>query len=104
MLRTAQLLDMDCFDTKIEFYQRNYIPLRATSTLQQNDVKDGDVLKARVTRTTKSSKSEEIETNKRSNKTKEKQTDCYGLVLVCTCVEPRCVNYGKDVSVPIGTG
>jgi hypothetical protein len=54
MLRTAQLLDMDCFDTKIEFYQRNYIPLRATSTLQQNDVKDGDVLKARVTRTTKS--------------------------------------------------
>lgn len=51
MLRTAKLLDLDCFDTKIDFYYRQNSALRATSTLQQCSFRDGDVLTARIIQT-----------------------------------------------------
>lgn len=95
---------MDCFDTKIEFYYREHTPLRPTSTLAQHNVRANDTLSARITQTKKPPILEEVIAKDVKNRPKTKDTNCYGLTFVCTCVEPKCVNYGRDVSIPFGMG
>lgn len=103
-IQIAKILDLPILDTHIDIYYRSDRPLKATSTLLQNEVTNNAQLTAVVTRSKpavqlpieEKGKKVEVETQT-SNARGKGNPGNLGLSVVSSCTNPKCVNYNQKV-------
>lgn len=88
-IEISKIMNLPLLDTLIELYYRSDRPLKSTSTLLQNEIKDQAHLTATVTRT-KQTESLPLEGDKN---VKTKKVGNVGLSVVSSCTNSTCVNY-----------
>jgi hypothetical protein len=106
-IEIAKLLKLPVLDTRIELYGRGTQPLKATSTLLQNDIVDPHVrLTATVTRTKPPGSLPIAKEQSQSKGGKEGRegVESVGLSVVSSCTNPSCVNYNQSVEISYGFG
>ena len=103
----AKRLDLSILDTHIDLYSRSDRPLKATSTLLQNDFQNNSHITATIVRT-KPSTHLPIETDKLSKTSSSfkpnKIVQNVGLSIISSCTNLSCVNFNQKVEINYGFG
>lgn len=94
---------------------REYFILKPTSTLQQNRIRQGDTLYAKITLTTTFNPKSSLDTRAPLIRTlselselkkyqKNIRSNIYGLIIEGICINEKCLSYAENMSFPLGTG
>ena len=112
----SEKLGYDPFITNFNFESpRDYIILNPTSTLQQNRLRTGDILYAKITLITSNNPKSSLESKSPlinslanfSQLSKYKvnlRTNVYGLIIEGVCVNDKCLAYAENMNFPLGMG
>ena len=112
----SQKLGYDPFITNFNFESpKEYIVLNPTSTLQQNRLRTGDTLVAKITLTTSTNPKNALESKSpliRSLMSFSEfpkyqvnlKSNVYGLIIEGICVNDKCLAYAENMIFPLGLG
>ena len=112
----SEKLGYDPFITNFNFESpRDFIILNPTSTLQQNRIRPGDTLHAKITLITSpnpkanlDSKSPLIRSlinlSELPNYKTNLRSNVYGLIIEGVCVNDKCLSYAENMNYPLGIG
>lgn len=109
IIEVAKKLGVNHLQSNIKLYKKlDRAPMEASSTINQNLVKDRDQLFVQISSTNSGwsyyTKTHDFETAHEYHKYMPKKYITPGLVIECMCVNPKCINYGKLKVIPLGTG
>lgn len=96
------------FDTEVDIYGNTHMPLKPTSTLQQNGI-DGKFAQLRaVVKREKINQPLDIRVEETYDKKSQKKNHSFqngcGLSLLASCTNQACINYQVDTEIHIGYG
>jgi len=112
----SQKLGYDPFITNFNFEDpRDFIILNPTSTLQQNRIRPGDTLNAKITLITSTNPKANLDTKSPlirslidlsdlSTYKTNLRSNVYGLILEGVCVNDKCLAYAENMNFPLGIG